>query len=79
MLAVIAWPTWRAGFCLGSCRSISAKTRDSIDFMKTLGRTLETLAVILAGVLGLCIGLWKFFATAVLLIGNEILDVWNEK
>jgi len=46
--------------------------------MKTLGRTLETLAVLLAGLLGLCIGLWKFFATAVLLTANEILDVWTK-
>ncbi len=45
--------------------------------MTILGQILETLAVLLAGVLGFCLGLWKFTLTAVLLTVNEVLDVWK--
>jgi hypothetical protein len=45
--------------------------------MTTLGQILETLAVLIAGGYGFCLGLWKFTLTSVLLTANEVLDVWK--
>lgn len=46
--------------------------------MTTLSQIVETLVVLLAGILGFCYGLWKFTATAVLLTANDVLDVWRK-
>lgn len=45
--------------------------------MRTLSRTLQTLALLLFWPLAFAYGLARFVAAALLLVGGQLVDIWT--